>query len=122
MDESTYISLCLKSGNIRIFKKAIRFMDNPKFIRFSINEEGTLLAVEPYYKRTLTSFKVPSDLYSDNGSMRVYSKKLCSIIYREMKWDENKLYRVPGRIISKDKIGIFDLKKAECYNDETFKE
>lgn len=121
MDDSTYISVCLKEGNIRIFKTAIRLMDNPKFIRFSVNEARTLLAIEPYHKRTFTSFKVPSELYSDKGSMRVYSKKFCSILYREMKWDENRLYRIPGRILSKDKIGFFNLEKAECYNYDAFK-
>ncbi len=121
MDDLTYISIHLQSGSIRVFKKAIRRMGNPKYIRFSINSENKLLAVEPYHKRTLTSFKVPQDLYSDNGSMRVYSKKLCSIIYSEMSWNMTRLYRIPGEIILKDQIGIFNLKKAESY-DDTFRE
>ena len=75
MDKNTFISVRLTSGTIRIFKETIRLMDNPEFIRFSVNEEGTLLAVEPYHRKTFTSFTVPKNLYSYNGEMVVSASR-----------------------------------------------
>lgn len=92
-------------------------MNNPEFIRFSVNEEGTLLAVEPYHKKTFTSFAIPKNLYSYNGAMIVYSKSLCSLLYNRLNWNKDKLYRIPGKILKEKKTAIFDLMNAVCYND-----
>ena len=116
MDKNTFISVRLTNGSIRIFKEAIRLMDNPKFIRFSVNEEGTLLAVEPYHRKTFTSFAIPRNLYSYNGAMVVYSKSLCSLLYNRLNWNENKLYRIPCKIIKEQKAAVFDLTHAVCYD------
>ena len=89
-------------------------MNNSKFIRFSVNEEGTLLAVEQYYKKSFTSFVIPQNLYADNGSMVVYSKSFCSLLYNKMNWNEDKLYRIPGKILREQRVAIFDLTKAIC--------
>lgn len=91
-------------------------MDNPEFIRFSVNEEGTLLAVEPYHKKSFTSFKIPENLYSYNGAMIVYSKQLCSLLYNRLDWNKNELYRIPGRIFKEQKTAVFDLTNAVCFN------
>lgn len=124
MDKNTFISVRLTGGSIRIFKDAIRLMDNPKFIRFSVNEEDTLLAVEPYHRKTFTSFAIPRNLYSCNGAMVVYSKSLCGLLYNRLNWYENKLYRIPGKVFKEQKTVIFDLMNAVCYagnsSDEGF--
>lgn len=100
-------------------------MENPKFIRLSVNEEGTLLAVEPYHRKTFTSFVVPKNLYSYNGGMIVYSKSLCALLYNRLNWNKDKLYRIPGKILKEQKTAVFDLTNAVCYNDissdETFR-
>ena len=90
-------------------------MDSPKFIRFSVNEENILMAVEPYHRKTFTSFSVPPNLYSYNGAMIVYSKSLCGLLYSKMNWDKDKLYRIPGKIFKEQKIAVFDLTNAVCY-------
>lgn len=117
MDKNTFISVRLTSGSIRIFKEAIRLMDNPKFIRFSVNEEGTLLAVEPYHRKTFTSFTVPKNLYSYSGAMVVYSKSLCTLLYNRLHWNKDKLYRIPGKILKEQKTAVFDLTNAVCYDN-----
>ncbi len=116
MDKNTFISVRLTSGSIRIFKETIRLMDDPEFIRFSVNEEGTFLAVEPYHRITFTSFAVPKNLYSYNGAMVVYSKSLCSLLYNRLNWNENKLYRISGKILKEQKAAVFDLTHAVCYD------
>lgn len=116
MDKNTFISVRLTSGSIRIFKESIRLMDSPDFIRFSVNREGTLLAVEPYHRKTFTSFKIPRNLYSYNGAMVVYSKPLCRLLYNRLNWNKDKLYRIPGRILKEQRTVVFDLTNAVCYN------
>lgn len=91
-------------------------MDNPRFIRFSVNEEATLMAVEPYHRKTFTSFAVPKNLYSYNGAMVVYSKSLCGLLYNKLNWDADKLYRIPGRIFKEQKTVVFDLTNAVRYH------
>lgn len=117
MDKNTFISVRLTSGSIRIFKETIRLMENPEFIRFSVNEEGTLLAVEPYHRKTFTSFTVPKNLYSYNGEMVIYSKSLCAVLYSRLDWNKDKLYRIPGKILKEEKAAVFDLTNAVCYNN-----
>lgn len=109
------MSVRLTSGSIRIFKETIRLMENPEFIRFSVNEEGTLLAVEPYHRKTFTSFTVPKNLYSYDGEMVVYSKPLCALLYNKLNWNKDKLYRIPGKILKEQKTAVFDLTNAVCY-------
>lgn len=117
MDKNTFISVRLTSGSIRIFKETIRLMENPEFIRLSVNKDGTLMAVEPYHRKTFTSFTVPKNLYSYNGEMVVYSKSLCAVIYSRMDWNKDKLYRVPGKILKEEKTAVFDLTNAVCYDN-----
>ena len=50
----TYISVRYDNGSIRVFKKAIRIFGRPLYIRFSLNADKSLLAIEPYDKKTLT--------------------------------------------------------------------
>ena len=116
----TYISVRYENGSIRVFRKAIRLLGRPKYIRFCLNSDKTLLAVEPYNKKTLTSFEVPENLHKENGSMCVYSKMLCASLYKIMGWDEYELYRVPGIVLCHDNVAVFELKKAKIYNDEEF--
>lgn len=116
----TYISVRYDNGSIRVFKKAIRIFGRPLYIRFSLNADKSLLAIEPYDKKTLTSFPVPENFYKDNGSMCVYSKMLCSNLYKIMGWNEDELYRIPGTILYVDKVVVFELKKAKIYNDKEF--
>lgn len=83
-----------------------------------MNKDKTLLAIEPFAKKTLTSFEVPDNLIKDNMSMCVYSTVLCDSLYKTMNWDEKELYRIPGTVLYNDRIAVFELQKAIKYNDE----
>lgn len=85
----------------RIYRQFIQLLLKEKNIR--INEEGTLLAVEPYHRKTFTSFSVPKDLYSYNGEMVVYSKSLCAVLYSRLDWNKDTSYRIPGKILKEKK-------------------
>ena len=52
--------------------------------------------------------------------MVIYSKMFCEILYRQMNWNRNMLYRVPGKTLPKENMAVFDLLKAKTYNDCDF--
>ena len=82
MTDATYISFYSKSGCIRVFKASVRAIGLPKFIRFRINKDATLLIVEPF------------------------------------DWINGRSYRVPGKVLPKQSMILFDLSEAkEIYNE-----
>ena len=115
---STYISFYNKRGTIRIFKKTIRLLGSPKFIRFQIHHEKQMLLLEPYGKITFTSFRVPQNLNDDNGKLDIYSKSFTHLISKVMGWDANQSYRVIGETDEIKKNVIFDLTRAEIIAEE----
>ena len=112
--DNIYISIDLNYDTLRIFKSAIKEMNTPKYVRLLIHEDGKSIMLEPYDRKTLTSFKVPKQLYDERSSMRIYSKKLCEIIAHLCGWNSNQTYRVPGKLFKKQGIVLFDLTKAIC--------
>lgn len=115
---STYISFYNKRGTIRIFKKTIRLLGSPKFIRFRIHHEKQMLLLEPYGKIAFTSFRVPQNLNDDNGKLDIYSKSFTQLISKVMGWNVNQSYRVVGEIDEIKKNVIFDLTRAEIITEE----
>lgn len=114
MKIETKISFYLASSTIRIFKSTIRFMEEPKYIRFRVSEDRTSMILEPYHKKTFTSFKIPKNLFDSGGSMQVHSKAFCYLLASQLKWDISNSYRIVGGLLSKPKkMAIFDLTSAE---------
>lgn len=110
--DTTYISFYLKSNTIRIFKKTIRGLGSPKFIRFRVNPEGTSLLLEEWDRITLTSFRIPKNIEDVEGSMDVHSKPFSRLMAYKLGWDAEKSYRIPGRVIQHQKVAVFDLTQA----------
>ena len=110
--EITYISFYLKSNTIRIFKKTIRGLGMPKFIRFRVNPEGTSMLLEEYDRITLTSFRIPKNIDDVEGSMEVHSKAFSRLMAFKQGWDVERSYRIPGKVIKHQKVAVFDLTQA----------
>lgn len=113
MDDTIYISICFSDGGLRLFKNTVRMLNTPPYIKFYIHKEKSLLAITPDQERTLITHKTPKNLYDENGKMVIYSKRFCDVLYREMRWDKSKLYRVPGKMMENENAAYFDLEKAE---------
>ena len=111
-NDTTYISFYLKSNTIRIFKKTIRGLGVPKFIRFRVNPEGTSMLLEEFDRITLTSFRIPKNIEEVDGSMEVHSKPFSRLMAFKQGWDVDKSYRIPGRVIKHQKVAVFDLTQA----------
>lgn len=117
-NDTTYISFYNKGGTIRIFKRALRSIGKPKFIRFLLHEENRLLLLEPYEKITFTSFRMPQNFEDDNGKFDVYSKAFTRLISKAMGWDSQRSYRIKGEIDENKQTIIFDLSKAEIITED----
>lgn len=113
MDDLLYISICFSDGGVRLFRNTVRSLNTPPYVKFYIHKERALLAITPDIEKSLLTHKTPKNIYDENGKMVVYSKRFCDILYREMKWDKEKLYRVPGKMMKTDNAAFFDLRKAE---------
>ncbi|MCM1440467.1 MAG: hypothetical protein NC131_14905 [Roseburia sp.] len=113
MADATYISFYSKSGCIRIFKQSVRAIGLPKFIRFQINGDATSLILEPFDRITLTSFRVPNNLNDEEGNMEVYSKGLIYGLMQRLGWTKGRSYRVPGKVLPKQSIILYDLTQAQ---------
>ncbi len=113
MANLTFISFYGKTGNIRIFKSAVRAIGLPKFIRFRINDKTASLLLEPFDRITLTSFRVPSNLNNDVGNMDVYSKSLIDLLSQRLGWKRGRSYRVPGKVLTRQGVVLYDLKQAQ---------
>ena len=119
MKIETKISFYLANNTIRIFKSTIRFMGEPKFIRFRISEDRKSMILEPYHKKTFTSFKIPKNLFDYGGSMQVHSKAFCSLLATQLNWNAECSYRIVGGLLHKPKqMAIFDLTSAEVIRQE----
>ena len=109
---STYVSFYLRDNTIRIFKSTIRFLGTPEFVQFRVHYDGSSMILEPHSVRTFTTLRVPKNIYNENGSMEVHSKGLCRILANRLGWDVSSSYRIPGKLIPRQKIVVFDLTSA----------
>ncbi len=114
MRNDTFLSFYLKTSTIRVFKRSIRKIDYPLYVRFLIHPTKLQMAMTAYDKKELTSFRVPIDLLNDetNASLCIHSKKLCGLIERRMGWEPGRSYRVPGRQLPGRKAFVFYLSEA----------
>lgn len=118
MDNTVYISFYLKNDTVYVFRDVIRILNNPKFVHILIRSDGKFLLLKACDKKSFNSFRVPRNLYNEKGCMRVYSRRFCKLMADRLKWNTNKSYRIPGKIISNLQGVIFDLTEAAIIVDE----
>lgn len=112
MNETTYISFYLRENRIHVFCKTVRTIGEPRFVRFLINGDGTSMIMEPYDKMEFQSMRVPNGIYSMTGKMEFRSTPLCRLLSLRLGWDTMCSYRVPGKILTKQGLVLFDLASA----------
>ena len=112
---NTFISFYMKKYTFRISTRAIRVLDNPVYVRFLINPDKNLMAMESYDKIELTSFRIRRSILEDSKyhSFKIASKKLCTLLARRMNWKTDRSYRIPGKIHPEKKIVIYRLEEAK---------
>jgi hypothetical protein len=70
------------------------------------------MLMEPYDKKEFQSMRVPKVVYSKTGKMEFRSALFCRLLLHSRGWESSKSYRVPGVILPRQKIVLFDLTKA----------
>lgn len=108
----------MKVNTIRIFKSTIRAMGQPKFIRLLVNQEGTKLIVQRYYKKTFNSFRIPENFADRDSRVEIHSKAFCRLLAGRTKWDREASYRIMGSVYEKQGIAVFDLTRAEMISEK----
>lgn len=108
----TGVSLCIKSGKIRIFHSTIKELGNPKYIRFLLNPDRKTFAIQSCRNKVPESILVPK-YTSDNWDFVVHSMTMLRGIWKICGWDEEKTYRMDGICFPEHDLVEFDLKQAE---------
>lgn len=71
------------------------------------------LLLKAYPKNNLQALKVPKDVYRGKKSMEVSSMRHCRIISHMQCWDCSFSYRIPGKIVQRQGLCVFFLRKGE---------
>ena len=107
----TGVSLCKKSGRIRIFHSTIKELGNPKYIRFLFNPGKKALVVQSCKKKDPECFHVPK-YNPENWEFAIHSIPMLRMIWRVCEWEEDKTYRSDGTLYVEHELVEFDLKQA----------
>lgn len=57
-NNDTFISFYLSSNTFRVSTRALRVLNAPVYVRFLINPDKNLMAMESYYRKEFTSFRM----------------------------------------------------------------
>ncbi len=106
------VSFYLANHTIHIFRDAIRAIGTPEYVRFRVERNGRTMLLEPYDRKTFTSFHVPENLYSENGCMGISSKRFCDLLAAKLCWRTDCSYKVFGKLFEKQRIIVFDFSSA----------
>jgi len=98
---------------LHINMDAIRALDQPNFLRFLLNADGSSMIMEPYHKLEFQSIRVPKDIDRNLRRCRFRCAKLCRLFTYALNWDPQMTYRIPGKIIPAQKIVVFDMTQAK---------
>lgn len=109
----TNISFYLKTNRIHIFVDALRGIGSPKYISFMISDDGSKLIMKPYDKKDFHSHRVSTNVYNGLKRLELSSLPLCNILSQMFGWGENETYRVPGKIMTQQRIIVFSLDEAK---------
>ena len=112
MNEYTYISFYLNENKIHVFCDSVRAIGEPTYVRFLLNKDGTSMIMEPYDKKEFQSMRVPKAVYNKSGRMDFRSTGFCRLLSQRFGWERTHSYRIPGKIITKQRLVLFDLTRA----------
>lgn len=109
------VSLCKKSGKIRIFHSTIKELEHPKYIRFLFNPDRKTFVIQSCKDKVPESFLVPK-YTPDNWDFVVHSTPMLGGIWKVCGWDDDETYRIDGIYYAEHNLVEFDLKQAEMLN------
>ena len=106
------ISFNYKHGKVRVYKKVIQGLGNPKFIQFLIKPEDKLLFIVGLDHREHDSFPVVNSENSRNGGMVLNGQRFIRKISEIAGWTLEGTYVVAGSYIPKINLFEFNLENV----------
>ena len=119
MNKTTYVSFYLKDGKIHVYADAIRSLGSPNYIRFLLGKDGSSMIMEPYHKKEFQSIRVKKN-NSISHNLCFRCKPLCRLLENALGWNDSQSYRIPGKIITSQRIILFDLARAAVISSQDF--
>ncbi len=118
MPSDTYISFYLTTSRLHIFRRTIKDIGNPKYVRFLVKGDGQSMIMEAYHKKDFHSHRVPKEAKNGHWEMEVSSLPLCTLLKNRLQWEDGKSYRVPGKTYPQQCLAVFDLSAAELIQQD----
>ena len=116
------ISFNYKHGKVRIFKRVIQGLGNPKFIQFLIKPEDKLFFIVGLEYREHDSFPVAISQNKRNGGMVLNGQRFIRKISEISGWSLEGTYVVEGTYVEEMNMFKFNLTnevKSTANKDET---
>lgn len=67
------------------------------------------MIMEPYDKKEFQSMRVPKAVYNKTGRMEFRSVGFCRLLAHRLGWAPTYSYRIPGKVLSRQRLVMFDL-------------
>ena len=106
------ISFNYKHGKVRVFKKVIQGLGNPKFIQFLINPEDQLFFIVGLEHREHDSFPVTISQNKNHGGMVLNGQRFIRKISEISGWSLEGTYVVGGTYVEEMNMFKFNLANA----------
>ncbi len=117
-DDISRLSFSLKRRRVLIHRSTLRTLDHPRNIRFLLNKKNGRVAVQSCEAIDRDNFAVP-DL-KPSETFEITSINFLKVVYGLAKWDEERTYRVSGKLFKENRLVEFRLDDAELISDDDF--
>ena len=103
----------LKKNRIRIHKATLHLLGDPEYIQFLVNPESLTLIIKSTAKTDHLSHRIRWNLIGGKQCCDFYSyfllKSLRDVNYE---WEENRSYRIYGKVHEKERLAQFSMKES----------
>lgn len=102
-----------KKHRIRIHKRTLHRLGDPKFIQLLINPDTLNVVIRCTYYTDILTHRIIQKNFNSKQSYELYSRVFIEKLQNVCpEWDSNTSYRICGEIISSENIACFDLQNA----------
>lgn len=119
MSEYPAIFIDQKKYRIRIYKRTLHLLGDPKFIQLLINPEDLIIVIRAADRFDSMTHRIVWKTLSGKQSCELSSKNLIQNIQGVcVCWNEGESYRLFGDMVHPENIARFDLRNVvPCLND-----
>ena len=109
-EETIMATFTYKDFRIRLSRGTIRKLGTPPFVRLLIKPEKLIMCVQPCdSNKEYGTFKVPKNIFSENGKFRINSAYFLIMLWERMGWEEGISYSVTGKYNVDNNVVLLNL-------------